>query len=211
MSVPSNIVYTQGTGAPPITADNLNSFVQTMTTLAGARGFSGTQNQQIFLQGYAAANDGGQGNFVWIVGTGTDDGGVTTIVPTGNTSGYWSRIGNSSSIRTPQTVNNAAGVTLTSANVVNEVLVRLGAAGVTDAFPTAASIISSFGSPFGMQPGSIRDLLLINENSGSLVFTPGSGVTFVGNLSGGNFSTPTSTQRLFKVYVASASAVTVYG
>ncbi len=208
MGVPANLIYTQGTGAPAITADNLNTFIQTETTLAAARGFSGTQNQQIFLQGYSSANDGGQGNFVWILGSGTDDSGVTTIVPTGNTSGYWSRISNSSVIYSPQTVNNAAGTTLTAANVTNQVLIRSGAAGVTDAFPSAASVIGLF---TGAQVGMIRDLLLINENSGALVWTVGSGVTFSGNLSGGNFSTANGVQRLFKIYYASASTITVYG
>lgn len=208
MSVPANLVYSQGTGAPPISADNLNTFVQTISTLAQARGFTGTTNQQIFLQGYSAPNDGGEGNFYWNLTTGTDDGGITTIVPTGSTAGCWSRIGNASVAYTPQTVNSATGQTLTAANVSNQVLVRLGAAGVTDTFPTAASIISLLS---GMQSGAVRDLLVINENSGTLLIAPGSGITFTGNLSTSNFSMPTATQRVFKIYIASASAVTVYG
>lgn len=208
MGVPANLIYTQGTGAPAITADNLNTFTQVETTLSGARGFSGIQNQQIFLQGYSSANDGGQGNFVWFLGTGVDDGGITTIVPTGNTSGYWSRIGNSSVIYVPQTINNAAGVTLTAANLTNQVLVRSGAASVTDTFPAASTITALF---TGAQIGMVRDLLLINENSGALLWTTGAGVTFVGNLSGGNFSTPNATQRLFKILYASATTIMVYG
>ena len=208
MSVPANLVYTQGTGSPPITADNLNTFQQIMPTLAGARGFSGVQNQGIYLQGYVSANDGGQGNFVWIIGTGTDDGGITTIVPTGNTSGYWSRIGNSSPVYAPQTVTNAAGVTLSAANMVNQVLLRTGAATVTDTTPIASAII---GALPGVQTGLIRDLLIINENSGVLTLSPGSGVTFLGNLSTGSFSIGTTSQRDFKLFVASASTVTLYG
>lgn len=208
MGVPANLLYTQGTGAPPITADNLNSFIQVSPTLSNTRSFSGVQNQGVYLQGYSSANDGGQGNFVWVLGTGTDDGGITTIVPTGNTSGYWSRISNSSAIVTPQTINNAAGVTLTAANVTNQVLVRLGAVTVSDAFPTAAAIIAAI---TGVQAGAVRDLLVINENSGNLTMTAGAGVTFTGNLSGGAFVQATATQRLFKIYIASASTVTVYG
>lgn len=208
MSVPYNLIYTQGTGAPPITADGLNTFIGTMTTLAGARGFSGVQNQQIFLQGYSSANDGGQGNFVWILGTGIDNGGITTIVPIGNTSGYWSRVGNSSVIYAPQTITDAAGVNLTATNLVNQVLVRIGAASVTDTFPAASTITALF---TGAQVGMVRDLLLINENSGALLWATGAGVTFVGNLSGGNFSTPNGTQRLFKILYASPTTITVYG
>lgn len=211
MSVPANIVYTQGTGAPPISADNLNTFCQTIVTLAQARGFTGTASQEIELQGYSAPNDGGQGRFYWNTTTGTDDGGITTIVPTGSTAGCWSRIGNASVAYSPQTINSATGQTLTAANVTQGILVRLGASAVTDTFPTASAIIAALSSPAGMQSGAVRDLLVINENSGTLLLAPGGGVTFTGNLSGGNFSIPTITQRLLKVYIASASAVTVYG
>ena len=62
-----------------------------------------------------------------------------------------------------------------------------------------------------MQAGSIVNLLVINENSGTMPIAPGSGVTFSGNLSTGNFSLATLTQRTLKIYIASASAVTVYG
>jgi hypothetical protein len=108
MSVPANLVYTQGTGAPAITADNLNTFVQTIQTLAQARGFTGTANQQIFLQGFASADDGGQGNFYWNTTTGSDDGGVTTIVPTGSVAGCWSRLFNNSPTFGVTTNSNAA-------------------------------------------------------------------------------------------------------
>ena len=211
MSVPANLVYTQGTGAPPITADGMNTFVQVMNTLAGARGFTGTSLQTIYLQGYSAPNDGGQGNFYWNTTTGTDDGGITTIVPIGSTAGCWSRISNSSVLRTPQTVNNAAGVTLTGANVVGDILIRLGAVTVSDALPSASAIIASINSPYGAQAGSMRDLIVINENSGTLTLTPGAGVTFTGNLVAGNFAITTLSQRFFKIYIASASAVTIYG
>ena len=211
MSVPSNIVYSQGTGAPAVTADNLNTLIQVVSNLAGARAFSGTQNQQIFMQGSSSINDGGQGTFAWVLGTGTDDAGVTTIVPTGNTSGYWSRITQSFNIApiiTPQLVANAAGVTLTAANIVNLVLVRSGAAGVTDTLPSAASIIAGIA---GAQVGSACSLLVVNTNSGTLLLSAGSGVTLSGNLSGGNFSLSTLTQKTLMIYVASTSTVTIYG
>jgi len=108
MTVPTNFVATSGTGASPITADNFNSLVQGGMLLATARGFSGVQNQEISLIGNVSTNDGGQGNFVWTLGTGTDDGGVTTIVPTGNTSGYWARI-------TLGTTTTLASLTVTGA------------------------------------------------------------------------------------------------
>lgn len=209
MSNPSLLVYVSGTGAPPISADNLNTFIQGGGVfLANLRAFSGLTGMTVFMSGYAAPNDGGQGMFYWNATTGTDDGGVTTIVPTGSTGGCWSRLSNASVAYAPATVNNASGQTLTAANVTNQVLVRSGAVGVTDTFPSASAIIAALGA---QQSGAIRDLLVINENTGSLVLASGSGVTFTGNLSGGNFSIPTVTQRLFKMYMASPTSIVVYG
>lgn len=209
MTVPSNFVATSGTGAAAISSDNFNSLLQAGMTLALARGFSGVQNQEIHLIGYVSNNDGGEGNFVWTIGTGTDDGGITTIVPTGNTAGYWARIGNAATVYTPQTVSNTGGnVILTAANVTNQVLIFSGGSTPTNTFPTAAAIISAM---TGAQPGAVRDLLVINENSGTTLIAPGFGVAFSGNLSTGNFSMAATSQRMFKVYYASAGNVTVYG
>jgi hypothetical protein len=209
MGVPSPNVATSGTGAAPITADNFNSYLCAGMTLSAARAFSGVQNQEIHLIGYTSTNDGGQGIFVWTLGTGIDDGGLTTIVPTGNTAGYWARVANGSTTITPQTVSNSGGsATLTAANVSNQVLLFTGGTTPTNTFPSAAAII---GALSGMQAGAVRDLLVISENSGTTTIAPGSGVTFAGNLSTGNFAVSATSQRLFKIYIASASAVTVYG
>lgn len=205
MTAPMLSAYANGISQ--VSGDQLNTFTEWCTTTAQLRAFSpnpAVPNLTVYMQGYSAANDGGQGFFYWSTTTGTDDAGLTTIVPSGSTAGCWSRIINSATSYTPQTVNNAAGVTLTAANVTNQVLVRSGAAGVTDVFPSALAII---GALSGMQVGSYRDLLIINTNSGTLVLSAGSGVTFTGNTA----SLPTLTQRLFKIYIASASAVTVYG
>ena len=205
MSAPSNAAYVNGLSQ--VTGDQLNSFVQFTVTAAQLRAFSpnpAVPNMTVYMQGYSAAGDGGQGTFYWNTVTGTDDAGLTTIVPTGSTAGCWSRILTPAINFTPQTVTNAAGVNLTAANVTNQVLVRAGAAGVTDTFPSASAII---GAMPGMQVGSYRDLLVINTNSGTLVLSGGTGVTYTGNTA----SLSTLTQRLFKIYIASASAVTVYG
>lgn len=208
MSVPQLTVQIQGQGV--VSADYLNTLVQGAGIfLANLRAFTGVSSMTVYMSGYSAQNDGGQGNFYWNTTTGTDDGGLTTVVPTGSTGGCWSRLSNSSVSYTPQTVNiNAGSNTLTAANVTNQVLIRSGGATPTDTFPTASAII---GAMTGQQSGAIRDLLIINENSGTMLISPGAGVTFLGNLATGNFSMPTATQRVFKIYIASASAVTVYG
>lgn len=209
MTAPALTSYSNGINQ--VSGDNLNTFLQWSGTYVQLKGFTpnpAVPNLQVYMQGYSSAGDGGQGNFYWNTVTGTDDGGLTTVVPNGSTAGCWSRIGNSSPVYTPQTVNASANTALTAANVVNQVLVRSGGSTPIDGFPSAPAII---GAMSGAQPGSIRDLLIINENSGNYSLIPGSGVTFIGNLSTGDFVLPTLTQRLFKIYYASASAVIVYG
>jgi len=91
MSAPANAVYTSGTGAAPVTADGFNTFCQFQINYSGLKGFTGLANMTVYMQGYTSPNDGGQGMFYWSTTTGTDDGGVTTIVPNGSTSGCWLR------------------------------------------------------------------------------------------------------------------------
>lgn len=210
MTAPALTSYSNGINQ--VSGDNLNTFIQFSGTAAQLRAFTpnpAVPSLTVYMQGYSAAGDGGQGHFYWNTTTGTDDSGLTTIVPNGSTAGCWTRIPNSSASYTPQTVSNAGGsAVLTAANVTNQVLIFSGGSAPTDTFPTAAAII---GAMSGAQPGSVRDLLVINENSGTTLIAPGSGVTFSGNLATGNFSMGTATQRLFKIYYASSSAVTVYG
>lgn len=209
MTAPALTSYSNGISQ--VSGDNLNTFLQFSITAAQLRAFTpnpAVPNLTIYLQGYSAPGDGGQGNFYWNTTTGTDDGGLTTIVPNGSTAGCWTRIVNPSPSYAPQTVNTASNTALSAANVTNQVLVRLGGSTPVDGFPTALAIV---GALSGTQVGSIRDLLIINENSGNYSLIPSSGVTFIGNLSTGDFVLPTATQRALKIYIASASAVTVYG
>ncbi len=76
MTVPSNQVMVDGES--PIIGDLLNTYIQTVQTLADARNFIGGDGMQIYLKGFSAPGDGGQGNFYWNAnGTGPDDGGAT--------------------------------------------------------------------------------------------------------------------------------------
>jgi len=206
MTAPSLASYTNGISQ--VSGDNLNTFAQWSVTYAQLKAFTpnpAVTNLLVYMQGYSAAGDGGQGFFYWSTTTGTDDSGVTTIVPSGSTAGCWVRIPSSVVAYTPQTVSNASGnVNLTAANVTNQVLLFSGGTTPTNTFPSASAII---GALPGMQAGSIRDLLVINTNSGTTTLAAGSGVTFSGNA----LTMVAGTQRLFKIYIASASAVTVYG
>lgn len=209
MTAPSLSSYANGISQ--VSGDNLCTFTQWAVNPAQLRGFSpnpAVPNLLVYLQGYSSAGDGGQGFFYWNTVTGTDDGGSTTIVPNGSTAGCWTRIGNTSSVYSPQTVSNGSNVALTAANVTNQVLVLTGGSTPSDVFPTATAII---GALSGMQVGSVRDLLIVSQNSGTTTLIPNTGVTFVGNLSTGDFSISATSQRVFKIYIASASSVTVYG
>ena len=96
MTAPANFVAVNGSGQ--ISADNLNSCTQWTTNVASLRTFTGaTSNMLVNLLGAVSPNDGGQGTFYWVAtGTGTDDNGVTTVVPNGATQGYWYRQSSSS-------------------------------------------------------------------------------------------------------------------
>lgn len=91
MAVPSNNVQQQGQGVA--SADQFNTYVQTVLNVAVARNFPAQSNMQMSLQGFTTPGDGGQGLFVWSsTSTASDDGGITAIVPNGATQGAWLRL-----------------------------------------------------------------------------------------------------------------------
>lgn len=95
MTAPSLQAYVQGQGS--VNADNLNTFEQTCNNVADLRAFQGLPGMQVYMRGYIASGDGGQGNFYWdATSTSLDDGGVTHVVPTGLTVGGWVRLDSSS-------------------------------------------------------------------------------------------------------------------
>lgn len=115
MSAPSLSAYANGISQ--VSADNLNSFIQWCVTAAQLKAFTpnpAVPGMLVNIEGYTAAGDGGQGLFYWSTTTGTDDGGVTTLVPSGSTAGCWIRLLNSSVANTFQSVINPTGTTSTS-------------------------------------------------------------------------------------------------
>ena len=80
----------------------------------------------------------------------------------------------------PTTYNalaNAAGQTLTVAQVLGGLLVRSGAAGISDTMPTAALLFASWP---GAQIGSTAPLLYVNLNSGTMTLVTAAGITLAG-------------------------------
>lgn len=91
MTAPSLSVYVNGQNQ--VSADNLNTFMQTCNTAGDLRAFGGTLGVEVYMRGFSAIGDGGQGVFYWNINSSApDDGGVTTIVPDGSTSGAWTRL-----------------------------------------------------------------------------------------------------------------------
>jgi hypothetical protein len=72
---------------------------------------------------------------------------------------------------------NAAGQTLTVAQFVNAILVRSGAAGVSDTTPSAAAIVAALA---GCMVGSTFEFTVVNQNTGTLTLVAGTGVTLNG-------------------------------
>lgn len=91
MSNPALMNYTNGISQ--VSSDNLNTFCQSCTNMAQLRGFAANNTSiSVYVRGTTNPNDGGQGTFYWNAGvTGTDDNGVTTVVPNGVTVGCWTR------------------------------------------------------------------------------------------------------------------------
>ncbi len=90
MAVPSNKVFVQG-ALTPVSADNLNSFVQSVATVAALRTFTGTDNQVIWLEGTTSNNDGGQSLYYYNSSSTAADDGAAVIAPSGSTTGRWLR------------------------------------------------------------------------------------------------------------------------
>ncbi len=91
MVAPALNVYINGFSQ--VSGDNLNTFMQTCNTVSDLRSFAGTTGMEVYMRGFSAIADGGQGLFYWNTGsTAPDDGGASTIVPFSSTSGAWTRL-----------------------------------------------------------------------------------------------------------------------
>lgn len=89
MTLPALLVYLDGPIA--VTADNLNTFVQSCDDANDMRGLTGITGMSLLARGLDSAGDGGGGNFYWnATATGPDDN-LNTIMPYGSTQGAWLR------------------------------------------------------------------------------------------------------------------------
>lgn len=104
-------------------------------------------------------------------------------------------------------VDNAAGQTLTAAQVMGGIIDRSGATAVSDTFPTAALLVAA---NRGVSAGEVRKLLIRNRNSGTLTLVAGSGNTLEGTTTIATVSTREYAVRFTNV-TPGAEAVTYSG
>lgn len=122
MAAPALTVQIQGQGS--VSADQLNTHVQSCDSVVQLRAFIGAPGVQVYLRGLVTAGDGGQGAFVWVANViGTDDG-VSIIVPTATASGYWERLSvdNATATIIPCTATGTNAIVLTPINGVPQPL-----------------------------------------------------------------------------------------
>ena len=111
MTAPQLTQYIQGQGS--VSADGLNTFMQTTNLIADLRAFVGVPGIEVAVRGQTVINDGGGGFYYWNSGgTGPDDG-FNTIVPFGAATGVWTRIVGAGSAPQSTAILSGAGTYVT--------------------------------------------------------------------------------------------------
>ncbi len=90
MAAPALTTYVQGLGQ--VSADGLNTMMQTCDTFAQMRGLIGVPGMEIACRGGLTIADGLQGFFYWQAGNPGPDNGSTVIVPNGALLGAWVKL-----------------------------------------------------------------------------------------------------------------------
>lgn len=90
MVAPALNACIQGSGQ--VSADNLNTYVQSCDTFANLRAFVGLPGIQVECRGGISIADGLQGTFYWSASNPGPDNGATVIVPTGSLIGAWVKL-----------------------------------------------------------------------------------------------------------------------
>ena len=116
MTAPKLTSYSPGTPATAITGDQLNTFIQSCDNMAQLRAVPAAPGQMVYVRGFSSINDGGQGFFYYSLGSGTDDGGITTVVPATYPPAYWYRSSGLNTISQNYVRNTTVGQTVITAN-----------------------------------------------------------------------------------------------
>jgi hypothetical protein len=165
MTAPALAVYYNGQGQ--VGADNLNTFMQTCNTASELRGFAGTTGIEVYMRGFSAIGDGGQGVFYWNVNsTAPDDNGVTTIVPNSQTTGAWTRL---SSITTTAYSIQApsSGFSITIGTGINQLI--LNPAGTLATGTVIMPLVALAGQTVRISAEQTITALTISANTGQTI------------------------------------------
>ncbi len=177
MAAPELTVSQQGVGV--VDSDLLNTFLQGCDTLAELQAFVGAPGLQVYLRGYFAPGDGGQGAFYWNT-TATGPGNNTTIVvPYAAAIGAWVRL-SFDSTETPPEPGTVGGVYIDD----------LGAIPNDPSFDNAPIITSALAT----YPYVRGHAAAYYCNSG---ITIPDGVTFEGDVFFANLAEPFGSQLIF--------------
>lgn len=121
-----------------------------------------------------------------------------TAIGVGQTAAYIS--GRLAWTVTDSAISNAAGVTLTAAQMLGGIITRSGAIAVSDTTASAAAIVAAIP---GCEVGSTAFLYIINNNTALLTLLAGSGVTLAATT-----TTATLFTRLYAIEVTNATVGT---
>jgi len=163
MSAPALTQYQNNVGQ--VSGDQFNTFGQWCVNAAQLRTLTGLSNMMVYMQGFSSALDGGQGQFYWnSASTAADDGGITTVVPNGSSSGAWNRI-------TAPDVQNYSyqvpltGFSITIPNYTNTLILN----------PAGTLATGTIIMPASVYDGQIV-AVTSSQTITSLTYTPNSGV-----------------------------------
>lgn len=168
MSVPQLNVYINGPIA--ISADQLNTFVQTAQTAAQARTIAGVSGMQISLQGISVPNDGLGGEFYWNGAATAADDNLNVLVPNPGISGAWLRVTDmtgTSDALAYETAQRIAGDAANAAAIASETAARE-AADETFAPLNSPHLTGTptTPTPNGSNPNQIVDVAYVLANAG---------------------------------------------
>jgi hypothetical protein len=144
MTLPALTVYADGGSA--VSADNLNTFVQSADVANDLRNISGVSGMSVQLRGLTSINDGSGGAFYWDASNLGPDDGTNIIMPFSSVQGAWVR-----QIQTPTSTGaTAAATSLTSgvtAGLCTVTLAKIGiwaVSGEVTFSPTSSSTTIAF-------------------------------------------------------------------
>jgi hypothetical protein len=115
--------------------------------------------------------------------------------------------------RSETSIAATSGTTVSAAAFTGGIILRSGpSTAFTDMTDTAANLVSALAAPARVA-GQSFEVMIANMASAAMALAPGNGISFAGNLSGGNFAIGAGATRILRAVVTATgtAAVTFYG